>query len=156
MISVQEVHDGLARSPKELHHGFCYGGDSGTIFDAVCHHPDYYLYRSDIYNVDQAAKEAAKITGDEGVLVEFGCATCEKAIPLIETVKVPTFVGVDINESVLKIGEANIKKQYPEKTVLAQKADFFAPFKLPATGNPTIGILAGGMMHAFPVDCEQM
>ena len=153
MTTVNDVHEGLSASPKEMHHGFCYGGSSGELFANVCYHPDYYLYRSDLHNCANAAKDVKPFVDKDTVFVEFGCGLCEKSIPCLkELTDVSTFVAVDIDPVVLEDGKNLVQKEFPDLKIVTQVADLFKPFELPVTGKRTVGLLAAGMLHAFAKD----
>ena len=152
---MNDVHAALSASPKELDHNFIYGGNSGELFANVCCHPDYYLYRCDLQNCADAAKDLKPLVNEDTVFVEFGCGLCEKSIPCLKELSdISTFVAVDIDPVVVEDGKKLVQKEFPDLKIVTQVADLFKPFKLPVTGKRTVGLLAGGLLHAFTKDGE--
>ena len=127
------VLEGLLDSPKRLPSAYFYDATGSALFESICELPEYYLTRAETEILQHHAAEMARRIGSGALLVEPGCGSGEKACLLLQHLHEPAgFVPIEISSSALEGAERLVRGRFPQLPVHALRADFTAPFALPA------------------------
>lgn len=131
-LLVDDVLQGLQRSPKRLAPMYLYDERGSHLFDRICELPEYYLTRAETRILDSRGEEISGCIGAQALLVEFGSGASHKTRLVLDRLQQPSaYVPVDISRSHLLAAARSICASYPDLEVLPVCADFTQPFTLP-------------------------
>jgi len=129
---VDEIIDGLKKSPKRLPTKLFYDEKGSQLFDKICELDEYYPTRTELKILDDNIDDITSYFGDNGVLVELGSGSSVKIRLLID--HLPTlsaYVPVDISSEHLIYSAECLKADNPELKVYPLVADYTKEFVLP-------------------------
>jgi len=130
--AIAEVQHGLARTDKLLPCKFFYDGAGSELFERICELPEYYLTRTELQIVSEAAGDICAQLGPRVRLVEFGSGSSTKTRILLDRLVEPTaYVPVDIASDMLSDAVATLRAAYPRLCIEPLCCDYAAPFALP-------------------------
>lgn len=127
----EEVHRGLARSPKSIAPKFFYDERGSRLFDRICDQPEYYPTRTEIGILQDNAAAIAALAGSGTLLIELGSGASKKVRLLLEALKPAAYLGVDISRDFLRASTERLARDYPWLEVHAACADFSTGLSLP-------------------------
>jgi L-histidine Nalpha-methyltransferase len=129
-----DVIAGLSAPSKCLPPKYFYDARGCRLFEAICELPEYYLTRTEISLMRERAAEMADALGPGCALIEIGCGNSEKTRLLLETLRPPLFVPVDIARDQLEASCDTLSRAFPGMRIVAVRADFSMPLTLPDLG----------------------
>ena len=127
----QEVHAGLARTPKAIPPKFFYDERGSQLFDRICEQPEYYPTRTEIGILQHNARQIADLAGRGALLIELGSGASKKVRLLLESLQPAAYLGVDISRDFLRTSTEKLARDYPWLEVHAACADFSSGLSLP-------------------------
>ncbi len=125
------VLDGLAKRQKALSSKFFYDQRGSQLFDSITQLPEYYPTRTEIGLLDRYADDIKETVGAEPVVVEFGAGSVVKIRLLLDAVRAPVFVPIDISRQHLIESARALASDYAATKVIAICADFTRDIVLP-------------------------
>ena len=126
----QLVLEGMARHPRQLPAWLLYDAEGSRLFEAICEQPEYGLTRTETALLQATAPELAAALG-AGVLVEFGAGNARKVGPLLEALRPPAYVALDISADHLGPACKELQTRHPEVPVLGICCDYTQLHQLP-------------------------
>jgi len=128
---------GLSAQPKHIPPKFFYDRRGSALFEDICRLPEYYLTRIETAILSRCAREIAKLTGPDSVLIELGSGASRKVRLLLETLRPSVYLAVDISREFLLDSTRRLARDYPWLEVHAACADLCTPFSV--SGLPQVG-----------------
>ncbi len=148
------VLDGLGHRQKAISSKFFYDQRGSQLFDAITELPEYYPTRTEIGILRRYAREIEAAVGLEPVVVEFGAGSVVKIRLLLDALRAPVFVPIDISREHLVRSSRELAADYADTRVIAICADFTRDIVLPAD-LPTknrLGFFPGSTLGNFTRD----
>jgi uncharacterized SAM-dependent methyltransferase len=93
---LDDVLAGLARTPRQISPKYFYDARGCELFDAICGLPEYYPTRTELAIMTAHAPAMARELGADCALIEIGCGNGAKSRLLLDALRPPEFVAVDI------------------------------------------------------------
>ena len=126
----QLVLEGMARQPRQLPAWLLYDAEGSRLFEAICEQPEYGLTRTETALLQATAPELAAALG-AGVLVEFGAGNARKVGPLLQALRPPAYVALDISADHLGPACEELQARHPAVPVLGICCDYTQLHQLP-------------------------
>jgi dimethylhistidine N-methyltransferase len=115
--------------------------------------PEYYPTRSEIKILRDHGADIAKLIPEGSALVEFGSGSSRKARVLLRaTPRLAAYVPVDICAEMVQQEAAELRRDFPDLTVLPVVADICFPFTLPEAAREAplrVGFFPGSTIGNF-------
>ncbi|MFM2173276.1 MAG: L-histidine N(alpha)-methyltransferase [Cyanobacteriota bacterium] len=148
----QLVIDGLSRTPKQLPAWFLYDAAGSRLFDLICQQPEYSLTATETALLEREAPAIAAALG-AGTLVEFGAGSARKVAPLLQALRQPAYVALDISAEHLAAACQRLEQQFPAVPILGVCCDYSQLEQLPAhpllSGTAHLGFFPGSSLGNF-------
>ena len=148
-----DVVGGLTASPKRLPAKYFYDSTGSQLFERITEQPEYYPTRSEIGILRKHAADIAKLVAPGAALVEFGSGSSRKARILLRALRpLAAYVPVDICGEMVEQEAADLRRDFPQLTVLPVVADICEPFTLPASAASAfrrVGFFPGSTIGNF-------
>jgi dimethylhistidine N-methyltransferase len=126
----EDVRRGLSSKPKRFLPKYFYDQLGSQLFEAICLLPEYYLTRAENEILERYADEIVSSLDGNTTLLEMGSGSASKTRLIIEALlrKQPDllFMPVDISASALDSSSRILLQSYPQISVEAYAADYFA------------------------------
>jgi dimethylhistidine N-methyltransferase len=156
----QLVRQGMGRRPKQLPAWLLYDAAGSTLFEAICDQPEYTLTRTETALLEARAPELAAALGP-GVVVEFGAGSARKVSPLLDALRPPAYLALDISATHLATACADLQRRHPILPVLGICCDYTSLEALPAhprlMGQRRLGFYPGSSIGNFePAEAETL
>ncbi|EDY38678.1 probable methyltransferase [Cyanobium sp. PCC 7001] len=155
---VRLVTAGMERQPRQLPAWLLYDAEGSRLFEAICAQPEYSLTRVETSLLETRAAELAAALG-AGVLVEFGAGNARKVGPLLEALRPPAYVPLDISADHLQAACEALQARHPRVPVLGICCDYSALGQLPAhpllDGQRLLGFYPGSSLGNFSPEQAQ-
>jgi len=146
------VLEGMARQPRQLPAWLLYDAEGSRLFEAICEQPEYGLTRTETALLEARAPELAAALGP-GVLVEFGAGNARKVGPLLEALRPPAYVALDISADHLGPACQELQARHPAVPVLGICCDYSDLRQLPEhpllSGQRRLGFYPGSSIGNF-------
>lgn len=123
----EELLRGLRRTPKELPAKYFYDDVGSELFERICELPEYYVTRAELQLMERNAPEIARFLGDGVELIEFGCGSGRKTRMMLEALRPPSFVAIDISRHALEGACARLAADFPAMSITALRGDYTRP-----------------------------
>jgi dimethylhistidine N-methyltransferase len=136
---LDDVLTGLARLPKTLPPKYFYDARGCELFERICELPEYYPTRTELAIMREHAGAMAKFLGPDCQLIEFGSGSSRKTRILIEQLRPPLYVAIDIAGEALKAAAAGLAQLFPWLNIIGVCADYTNPLTLPEFVGVPIG-----------------
>jgi dimethylhistidine N-methyltransferase len=146
---------GLTAAPKSLPPKYFYDAEGSRLFEAICATPEYYPTRTETALLAAIAPELAALIPPGAALVEFGSGSSRKTRLVLDAApQLAAYVPIDISESALQAGAAEVRRLYPALEVAPLAADFTRVFETPPAwrGRPAVGFFPGSTIGNFAPD----
>lgn len=127
----EDVLNGLAQPQKELPPKYFYDPRGCELFEAICELPEYYLTRTETAMMQRLAPEMARCLGEGCVLVEYGSGNSRKTRILLEALRPPVYMPIDIAGDQLRATAAELGQVFPRLEVVAVCADYTRSLSFP-------------------------
>ncbi|TFI57071.1 L-histidine N(alpha)-methyltransferase [Sphingomonas parva] len=154
----EAVLAGLSQPQKTVPARFFYDRRGSELFEAITKLPEYYPTRTEIALLRAHGPDIARLSGPHRAVIEFGSGSSRKTPLLLDAVKPPVYVPIDISGDYLHEAASTLADAYPDVDVLPVTADFTRPLTLPAGAQalPALGFFPGStignLSHAAAVD----
>ncbi|MEQ8762778.1 MAG: L-histidine N(alpha)-methyltransferase [Planctomycetota bacterium] len=130
---LDDVIDGLSRSPRWLPSKYLYDAAGSKLFDQICELDEYYLTRTEISILEKHGADIARRIGANALVAELGSGSSLKTRLLLDRLESPAaYVPIDISREHLLESARTLQDAYPNIPVLPVCADYMADFDLPA------------------------
>lgn len=151
-----DVLDGLAAPSKHLPAKYFYDQRGCELFDAICQLDEYYLYKTELKLLPEAAKYVAQQVSGALEIVELGAGSLVKIrLLLAELPNTKRYIPVDIAESHLETASSRLQVEFSTLSVEPKVADFTRPLTLPAPTCRRLGFFPGSTIGNFsPMEAE--
>ncbi len=148
------VLDGLSKPQKTLPSKFFYDERGSRLFDRITELPEYYPTRTEIGMLERFSAEIANTVGPAPTVVEFGAGSVVKIRLLLDALKAPVFVALDISREHLVQSARDLADDFPGTSVTAICADFTRPLQLPEDlpARNRLGFFPGSTLGNFTRD----
>ncbi len=129
---LQDVVDGLRRTPKRVPSKYFYDQRGSELFEQICELDEYYLTRTELSIMRCHAGDMADAIGPNCLLIEPGSGNSRKVRLLLEHMRDPAgYVPVDISEEHMTRCVASLGREFPQLRIAPLAADFCDPFEVP-------------------------
>ena len=128
---LEDVLAGLALPQKSIPPKYFYDEPGCRLFEAICELPEYYLTRTEPAILRERAAEIAQFVGPDAQLIEFGSGSQAKTRILVEALRTPLYVPVDIAEETLRASSSEMARTFPWLNIVALCADYTRPLAMP-------------------------
>lgn len=128
---LEDVLAGLARPQKSIPPKYFYDERGSKLFEAICELPEYYPTRTEMAIMREHVAEMAQLVGPEAELIEFGSGAGIKTRILIEALRPPLYVPVDIDGAMLRAASEKLAQLFPWLNITGMCADYSSPLVLP-------------------------
>jgi dimethylhistidine N-methyltransferase len=122
---------GLAMVPKRIPPKYFYDQRGSQLFEAICELPEYYPTRTETAILRRHVEDIARLLGPDCLLVELGSGAGEKVRLLLEAVRPPAYVPIDISRDQLRQAAHTLAEEYPWLEIHAACLDYSAAWELP-------------------------
>lgn len=149
---LQEVLEGLARSPKQLASKYFYDARGSRLFEEICELPEYYPTRTEVEMMRQIGPEIAELLGPNRAIIEYGSGAGIKTRQLLEALESPrAYVPVEISASALAASVEELEQDFPGLHIDPICADYTRSFELPSSieGSDPIVFYPGSTIGNF-------
>jgi dimethylhistidine N-methyltransferase len=126
-----DVRAGLARPQKTLPPKYFYDIRGCELFEKICELPEYYPTRTELAIMREHAGAMAKFLGPDCQLIEFGSGSSTKTRILIERLRPPLYVPIDIAGEAIRAAAAGLAQAFPWLNINGVCADYTRPLTLP-------------------------
>ncbi|MGL6133363.1 MAG: L-histidine N(alpha)-methyltransferase [Prochlorococcaceae cyanobacterium] len=156
------VRAGMERRPRQLPAWLLYDAEGSRLFEAICEQPEYTLTRTEVGLLEcSAAAIAAAIGPPPPVVLEFGAGNDRKAGPLLDALRPPAYLALDISRSALEATCAALQAGHPATRVLGVCCDYNAQPALPPlpelAGQRRLGFYPGSSIGNFdPAEARRL
>lgn len=146
-----EVVAGLRTAPRLIPAKFFYDERGSFLFNEICRLPEYYPTRTELAILRACAPEVARLVGGDSVVVELGCGASDKARVLLQALRPPAYVPIDISHASLRECAEQLVADYPAMAVHAICADYTEDVVMPAAidGAPRLVFFPGSTLGNF-------
>ena len=127
----EEVMSGLSSQPRTIPPKFFYNKRGSQLFDAICETPEYYPTRTEKALLEKHLDDISQYITSECILVEPGCGSCEKVMPLLAHTPPHTYVPMDISGDYLQDIAQHLAMNFPTVNIRPACIDYTSPLKLP-------------------------
>ncbi|MCF3935957.1 L-histidine N(alpha)-methyltransferase [Acuticoccus sp. M5D2P5] len=136
----RDVLTGLGTSPKAIEPRWLYDTVGAKLFEAITTLDHYYVTRTELALIAEAANDIAFTLGEGVTIVEPGSGEALKVRPLLDALGVNAagYVPIDIAADQLKAVASELGALYPQLAVTPVAADFFNPFTMPHVDNAVV------------------
>ena len=147
----QAVIAGLSQRQKVIPARFFYDKRGSELFDAITRLPEYYLTRTETALLADHAADIGALAGEGRVVVEFGSGSSAKTPLLLDAVRPPVYIPVDISADYLAAAARATAQAHPGMKVAPVAGDFTLPVYLGAVAGdaPRLGFFPGSTIGNF-------
>jgi dimethylhistidine N-methyltransferase len=128
---LNEVLTGLAKPQKQIPAKYFYDRRGCELFSAICELPEYYLTRTETAMMREFAVEMAQLLGGGCLLIEYGSGASRKTRMLLEHLRPPAYMPIDIACEQLHTSSLELAQTFPGMQIIAVCADYSEPVALP-------------------------
>jgi dimethylhistidine N-methyltransferase len=128
---LDDVLAGLARPQKTLPPKYFYDIRGCELFEKICELPEYYPTRTELAIMREHAGAMAKFLGPDCQLIEFGSGSSTKTRILIERLRPPLYVPIDIAGEAIRAASSGLAQAFPWLNINGVCADYTKPLTLP-------------------------
>ena len=129
---LDDVLDGLARSPAQLWPKYFYDEAGSQLFDRICELPEYYPTRTEMAILERSGPALGERLGPRVLLIEPGSGSSAKVGLVLQHLQSPAgYVPVEISGEHMHASLGPLREQFPALPVHPVCADFTQPFSLP-------------------------
>jgi L-histidine N-alpha-methyltransferase len=126
-----DVLAGLAQPQKSLPPKYFYDARGCELFEQICGLPEYYPTRVELAIMREHAGAMAKFLGPDCQLIELGSGASRKTQLLIEHLRPPLYVPIDIAGETMKAAAAGLAQTFPQLNINGVCADYTRALTLP-------------------------
>ncbi|WP_420145340.1 L-histidine N(alpha)-methyltransferase [Sphingobium sp.] len=151
---LNDIIDGLSRSPKATPPVWFYDRRGSELFEAITDLPEYYPTRTETALLAAHGADFAAAIGTGRAVVEFGAGSARKTPHLLRAIAPAAYVPIDISGDFLHASSAELATAFPDLPVLPVVGDFNQPMTLPAAIDdlPRLGFFPGSTIGNMEPD----
>jgi len=144
----RDARTGLTSQQKYIPCKYFYDDYGSKLFEDICSLPEYYQTRTEMFVLREIAPMLmAKLANYD--IVELGSGANHKISLLLDAAgeqirSTLRYIPVDISESALTKASQDLRRRYPELTVLGIIADFTSQLHLLPANRPRMFCFLGG------------
>lgn len=131
-LFLEEALQGMAQPRKSLPARYLYDVRGRELFENVCASPECHLGRAEIALMREHAGSMARFLGTDCQLIEFGAGSSNRTRILIEQLRPPLYVLVDIDGEAMKSTAGRLAQEFPWLNIIGVCADYTKALALPA------------------------
>ena len=128
---LDEVLEGLSQPHKAIPPKYFYDERGSRLFEQICDLPEYYPTRIEMAILREHLAAMVQFIGPEAELIEFGSGAGIKTQILVEALRPPLYVPVDIDGDMLKKASGELAQLFGWINITAICADYSRPLVLP-------------------------
>lgn len=150
-----DVLAGLATSPKAIPPKYFYDAPGCRLFESICTQPEYALCRTERALMLEHLDAIAAAIGELECIVEPGAGDCTKVRRLLDALRPPHLVCLDIAGVPLAAAAEALSRDYPGLAVTALGMDFVHDLEAAAPHLPPgkrLVYYPGSSIGNFPPD----
>jgi dimethylhistidine N-methyltransferase len=133
---LEEVKEGLRKSPKQLPSKFFYDEQGSELFEKITRLDEYYLTRTEKVILEDNLADISDSIGSNAMLVELGSGSSKKTRLLLDHLSdLSAYIPVDISEEYLLKIVSQLRSDYPRVSIIPVFADYTTHFDLPDLGG---------------------
>lgn len=130
--TLDEVLEGLKKSPKKISSKYFYDKKGSELFDQICELDEYYPTRTEFSILKNNMSSIAECFSDNSLLVEFGSGSSTKTRLLLENIKnLGGYIPIDISKKHLDETVDKLHTEFPTLEIQQLAADYTKPIVLP-------------------------
>lgn len=156
---LQDVLEGLARTPKALKPKWFYDAEGSRLFEEITRTPEYYPTRTETALLLSLVEELSPLVPADAALVEFGSGSATKTRILLDALpQLGLYIPIDISPEPLAESAKALRQDYPGLQVAPLEADFMQAVDLPAQarGRTRVGFFPGSTIGNFtPLEARE-
>ena len=131
----EAVLRGLAEEQKAIPSKYFYDATGSRLFEAITRLPEYYLTRTELGLLSDAAEEVAGLIGPGAELIEFGAGSLQKVRILLGAMRdARAFIAIDVAREHLVRSAAELAVAFPGLSIRPIVADFVLPLDVQIPG----------------------
>ena len=135
---------------------FFYDEKGSKLFEKITQLPEYYLTRTELPLIKQAAKQIGKRLTDFDI-VEFGSGDCTKISSLLENIpsqKMETlcYIPIDISSTAINQSAEILLQKFPNITIQGIVADFMTQLQVIPHHKTTVFCFLGSTIGNFSMN----
>jgi len=143
----EDIRRGLEAEQKFISSKYFYDARGSKLFEKICHLPEYYLTRTEMAILREAATKLTKAFRD-GDIVELGSGANWKIRTLLDAMgnarrATIRYIPMDVSADALETAAAGLLSLYPELEVKALVADFTCELHHMPSNRPKIIMFLG-------------
>lgn len=132
-VFLEEVVNGLRRTPKELPCKYFYDAWGSRLFEEICELPEYYLTRTELAIMRREIGEIVAAIGPGSLLIEYGSGSSLKTCLLLDHApQLAGYIPIDISGAALETAVRALANLFPRLRIWPLRADYTRPYELPA------------------------
>ncbi len=139
---LEDVLAGLAQPQKTIPPKYFYDERGCRLFEAICELPEYYPTRTEIAIMRGNLADMVQFVGPGAELIEFGSGAGIKTRILIEALRPPLYVPIDIAGDTLRAASNELATLFPSLNITGLCADYSRPLELPTFDGAPIQRIA--------------
>ena len=156
---IDDVRQGLTRTPKALPPRWFYDDRGCELFDEITLLPEYYQTRTEMAILEQHARDIMERIRPASI-VELGAGSCTKSRVLIRAAKgmgsLWTFVPFDISEATLRRSATELSEEFDDLTVYCVTGEFDHHLsQIPRFGRQLIVFLGSTIGNFEPAEADR-
>lgn len=128
---LDDVLEGLSRRQKAIPPKYFYDPRGSALFEAICTLAEYYPTRTETAILRANLASIAEFTGPQVELIEFGSGAGGKTRILLEALRAPLYVPIELDGAMLERASAELARQFPWMHIAGICADYGQPLALP-------------------------
>ena len=128
---LEDVLAGLGRAQKSIPPKYFYDERGSKLFEAICELPEYYPTRTEMAIMRAHIADMVEFVGPDAELIEFGSGAGVKTRILIEALRPPIYVPVDIDGAMLRAASGKLAQLFPWLNITGMCADYSRALVLP-------------------------
>ena len=133
-LIIDEIVDGLNKSPKFLPSKYFYDEMGSRLFDEITELEEYYPTRTERKILEDNLEEMGRLLGENVELIEPGSGSSEKTRILLDHLSnIHIYVPIDISGDYLFKVADKLQEEYPNISIEPLAADYTRSFELPDT-----------------------
>lgn len=156
---MDEVSNGLNRTPKQISPKFFYDARGSQLFDKICELDEYYPTRTEMSLLQNYHSQIADFAGAHSTLIELGSGSSSKIRILLDALRPVAYLPIDISKDHLIDASQKLAVDFPWLEVHATCIDYSRAWKMPfqAGQGSRVAFFPGSSIGNFePVEAIEL
>lgn len=131
-LFLRDVVAGLTNTQKTLPSKYFYDKKGSQLFEKICELDEYYVTRTELDLLQQAAPEIAQCIGADAAIIEPGSGAGQKIRLLLSALDAAhSYTAIDISQEILFRSAQELGKDFPHISMQPIMGDFTQVFNHP-------------------------